>query len=265
MELSFGTLILGSISGSIAYGIQTENSDVDLRGIYVHKAKDFFGYKELESNTQSRDFLDFLKPRIHPSLACYAANGVEGIAHELRQFLRLAIKCNPNILECLFCERPDILYSTGSGSLLLENRHLFLSQLAKNSYFGYARNQAKNSAGSFEGIINFLTLSNDPTWFGISRTKLRKQLSHCYRLLSCGLELLQEGDLYIVDRYKTSLAIRNGTICDKEIARLISSKFKEFNDFDLERSPLPEKPDYDKIRDLCCSILSESYGYFVGA
>jgi uncharacterized protein len=75
-------IIYRCVVGSRAYGLDTDESDVDLRGVYVAPAElqwSLFGAPEQFEDNASQ--------------ACY---------WELQKFLGMALKANPNILECLY-------------------------------------------------------------------------------------------------------------------------------------------------------------------
>jgi hypothetical protein len=115
------------ILGSRAYGLDTETSDTDRRGIYLAPAEmqwSLFGAPEqFEDNaTQS----------------CY---------WELQKFLIMALKANPNILECLYS--PMVEKVTPLGEELLAIRQGFLSQMIFQTFNGYAMSQFKKSSRTF--------------------------------------------------------------------------------------------------------------------
>ena len=95
------------VVGSRAYGLESEESDTDLRGIYLAPAElqwSLFGAPEqFEDNTTQ---------------SCY---------WELQKVLTLALKANPNILECLYS--PMVEKVTALGTELVALRQQFLSQM----------------------------------------------------------------------------------------------------------------------------------------
>ena len=60
---------------------------------------------------------------------------------ELRKFLILALKANPNILECLYT--PLIEHAAPLAKELLAMRESFLSKLVYQTYNGYVMSQFK--------------------------------------------------------------------------------------------------------------------------
>src|SRR5438094_717332 len=114
-------IIYRCIVGSRAYGLDNDESDTDRRGIYLAPAElqwSLFGAPEqFEDNaTQS----------------CY---------WELQKFLVMALKANPNILECLYS--PLVEKTTPLGEELLAMGEAFLSQMIFQTFNGYAMSQFK--------------------------------------------------------------------------------------------------------------------------
>ena len=73
-------LLFEAISGSKAFGLATENSDTDIRGVYYLPKEIFYG-------------IDYI-PQI--------ANETNDIVYyEIGRFVELLLKNNPNILEVL--------------------------------------------------------------------------------------------------------------------------------------------------------------------
>jgi uncharacterized protein len=114
-------IIYRCVVGSRAYGLDNDESDIDRRGIYLAPAElqwSLFGAPEqFEDNaTQS----------------CY---------WELQKFLTMALKANPNILECLYS--PIVEKITPLGEEILAMRQSFLSQMIFQTFNGYAMSQFK--------------------------------------------------------------------------------------------------------------------------
>ena len=114
-------IIYRCVVGSRAYGLDNDESDTDRRGIYLAPADlqwSLFGAPEqFEDNaTQS----------------CY---------WELQKFLTMALKANPNILECLYS--PMVEKITPLGAELLALRQGFLRQMIFQTFNGYAMSQFK--------------------------------------------------------------------------------------------------------------------------
>lgn len=114
-------VIYRCVVGSRAYGLDTDASDTDRRGIYLAPADlqwSLFGAPEqFEDNTG------------------------QWCVWELQKFLIMALKANPNILECLYS--PLVEKVTPLGQELLALRERFLSQMIFQTFNGYALSQFK--------------------------------------------------------------------------------------------------------------------------
>ena len=100
-------VIFRCVVGSRAYGLDNESSDIDRRGIYLPPANlhwALYGVPEQLENDATQE-----------------------VYWELEKFLRLALKANPGILECLYS--PLVEHATSLANELLSIRSEFLSKL----------------------------------------------------------------------------------------------------------------------------------------
>lgn len=124
-------VLLRCISGSRAFGLDTPTSDTDIKGVFYLPPKAFYG-------------LDYT-PQV--------ANGTNDIVYyELKRFIELLEKNNPNILELLCTPRESILYRHPIMDRI--RPELFLSKLCLDSFCGYAMTQIKKAKGLNKKIFN---------------------------------------------------------------------------------------------------------------
>jgi hypothetical protein len=100
-------IIYRCVAGSRAYGLEVEASDTDRRGIYLPPAEmqwSLYGAPEQIENDETQETY-----------------------WELQKFLKLALKANPNILECLYS--PIVEHADPLGEELVGMRDAFLSKL----------------------------------------------------------------------------------------------------------------------------------------
>lgn len=115
-------IILLTLGGSHAYGTNVEGSDVDVRGCALNSRTDLLGFSNFEQ------FID---------------NGTDTTIYSFNKLINLLINCNPNVIEMLGCKPEHYFILTDEGKQLLDNRKLFLSQKAVNSFGGYANQQLR--------------------------------------------------------------------------------------------------------------------------
>jgi hypothetical protein len=148
---------------------------------------------------------------------------------ELQKFLVLALKANPNILECLYS--PLVETITPLAQELLDMRESFLSKLVYQTYNGYVMSQ-------FKKLEQDIRARGELKW---------KHAMHLIRLLLSGVTVLQAGFVPVrVDEHRDELlAIRRGELNWDEVNARRLSLHKEF-DAALATTQLPERPDYER-------------------
>jgi uncharacterized protein len=202
-------VIYRCVVGSRAFGLAGADSDTDRRGIYLPPADlqwSLYGAPEQLENDATQE--------------CY---------WELRKFLILALKANPNILECLYT--PLVETVTPIAQELLAMRECFLSKLVYQTYNGYVMSQFKK-------------LEQDLRSTGAIRWK---HAMHLIRLLMSGVTVLKEGvvPVNVVEHRDLLLAIKRGQLAWDEMNELRLDLHKQFDEA-FTNTNLPERPDYER-------------------
>lgn len=215
----FDFVIYRCVVGSRAYGLETESSDTDRRGIYLPPADlhwSMFGVPEQIENKES-----------------------EEVYWELQKFLILGLKANPNILECLYA--PLIEYADDLARELLAMRGIFLSKLVYQTYNGYVMSQ-------FKKLEQDLRSTSEIRW---------KHAMHLIRLLRQGIEILREARLEVrVEKHRENLlAIKRGEMEWQAVNELRLDLHKDFEKAFAE-TKLPDRPDYEKANEFLIKARS---------
>lgn len=168
--------------GSHAYGLNTPESDVDIKGICIPPKEYFLGF--LRSFEQH----EALVSRGHPE---------DKVVFSLTKFVKLAADCNPNIIEVLHCEESDIIQMDEFGEWLRDIRDSFLSAKAKHTFSGYAHSQLKRIKTHREWLLNPPKQMPTRKEFGLSETSKvsKSELGVQDALLDKGMELDLPKDL----------------------------------------------------------------------
>ncbi|MFN3201122.1 MAG: DNA polymerase beta superfamily protein [Bradymonadia bacterium] len=132
------------VTGSRCYGIHTDGSDVDVKGVAV-PPKDYYlgtlgSFEQADKSSQIQAFFDDMTEE--EKVICRETK-LEGSVYEIRKFVKLATDSNPNILDVLFSRDAEVRRMTPVGEQLRAHRDMFLSAKAKHTFSGYAAAQLK--------------------------------------------------------------------------------------------------------------------------
>ena len=253
IDLKKHTILL-TVVGSRAYGINQEGSDIDVKGVAIPPQELLLGcvkpFEQADSESQLEVFSDLFSESERKIIE---SSKLEGTIYGLSKFMRLAMNCNPNVLDVLFCRNSDVKIETEIGMKLRQNRNLFLSMKARNSFLGYASSQLKNLRTKRQKSSNRFELVEK---FGYDS----KSGAHLYRLLSMGYEILTTGQVNVyrgeIDAEKL-VAIRKGSMSIEELESWADEKISQIKS--IKSSPLPDKPDVDRINRLCVELTKQFY------
>jgi uncharacterized protein len=205
----YNCIIYRCVVGSRAYGLDEDGSDTDRRGIYLPPADLHWSLGGVPEQLEDK-----------ANEECY---------WEIQKFLTLALKANPNVLECLYT--PLVETATPLARELLDMRAIFLSQLIYQTYNGYVMSQ-------FRRLEQDIRTSGAIKW---------KHAMHLVRLLLSGITVLREGfvPVRVAEHRGRLLAIRRGELPWEEVDSWRLSLHKQF-DAAFATTRLPDVPDYER-------------------
>jgi len=200
--------------GSKAFGLASDDSDDDLRGIYLPPARLHWSLRRLPEQLESAD------------------GQRDEVYWELEKFLRLALKANPNVLETLWT--PLVLLADETARELRDMRRAFLSKHLYKTYSGYVLSQFRRMTNAFKH----------------KGTYKPKHAMHLIRLLHSGIAALQTSEIRIdmAEHRDELLHIRNDALPFEEVKRRALELDEQFQQA-FERTSLPEQPDYKRVDD----------------
>ena len=201
-------IALQCVVGSRAYGLETDESDTDRRGVYIAPVDAVLSLYEPPEQFEHDETQE-----------CY---------WEIKKFLILALKANPNILEVLYS--PIVEVCTDDAKRLLEMRDIFLSKLVYQTFNGYVVSQFRKMKRSME-------VRRAPNW---------KHAMHLVRLLQSGISILRDRTLDVQTRDRDALLeIKAGQWSWDRVDRWRRDLHESF-DGAFASTALPDRPDYDR-------------------
>ena len=126
-------IILLGLGGSHAYGTNIEGSDLDLRGVATHSARDILTGSGFEQVTNDE---------------------TDTTIYSLEKLISLLSNCNPNVIEILGLEPWQYIHISPIGQKLIDNRDMFLSKRAIHSFGGYATAQLRRLENKAVRLVN---------------------------------------------------------------------------------------------------------------
>lgn len=116
------SIILLGIGGSHAYGLNTDQSDLDIRGCALNSKEEILTNKKFEQ---------------------FVEENTDTVVYAFNKLVSLLSNVNPNTIEMLGLKPDHYLYISHIGKELVDNAHMFLSKKAVRSFGGYANSQLR--------------------------------------------------------------------------------------------------------------------------
>lgn len=134
-QLMQDNMFVKHYAGSRAYGTALPTSDTDFRGVFcadpINIRTPFYPLKEVDDKSEE-----------------------DTKFYELAQFMKLSLDCNPNVIETLWVDRQDIVYTTPAYELLRSHNAGLMSSKIAFTTSGYALSQLKRIKGHNKWINN---------------------------------------------------------------------------------------------------------------
>jgi uncharacterized protein len=186
-EIEQRTILL-ALTGSRGYGLHTDSSDHDYRGVFVATKPFYYGFDKIEQQDRGWDTSEGLFPFL----------GKDTCIYELRKFLQLSGDNNPNILELLWFK--EYAHLTPVGQVLVSHRQMFLSKKVRQTYAGYGYAQIRKLESHRKWLLQPPTHKPQPQEFGLepdvlmSKSDINAFLEYLYLLIRDRIQFLTESE-----------------------------------------------------------------------
>lgn len=235
-----GNTILRTQVGSGLHGVAIEGTDDrDEMAVCLEPPECVIGLEKFEQ----------YQFRTQPEGVRSGPSDVDYVNYSLRKWSRLAAQGNPTVLLLLFAPEREIVEINQWGRKLQTDKDLFLSREAGRRFIGYLDAQRDRMLGLRSQRTNRPELIEV---YGFDT----KFATHAIRLGLQGVELLQTGSitLPIPEPDRTWLReLRIGKYTKQEALDRIAHHRGELETL-LEKSELPERPDYAALNNWLMSM-----------
>ncbi len=257
-----GNIAYETIMGSMAYGVSSDSSDMDVYGFCIPPKDLVFPHLAGAIPGFGRQITRFDVFQQHHIKDVDALGGT-GRDYDLSifslvKYFQLAMENNPNILDSLFTPVTCVLYTTRIGEMVRDRRRDFLHKGAWHKFKGYAYSQLHKmdiktpQPGSKRAA--------DVEKHGFDA----KFAYHVVRLLDEVEQILTTGDIDLQRSREVLKAIRRGDWTADQVREFFNQKEKGL-EAAYDNSKLPHGPDEPKIRQLLLDCLEAHYGSLAGA
>lgn len=244
-------IIFEGMTGSVAYGVSGESSDIDIIAICIPLKEMIFPHLSGEIDgfgTPSPRFNVFQQHHLF-----FKNKEIDITIYSIVKYFNLVMENNPNMIDSLFIPRRCVLHSTQIYEYLRENRKIFLNKKCWHTFRGYAYAQLtkiKNKNNSSN-----LKRKESIEKFGFDL----KFAYHVVRLLLEVEQILSEGDLNIEQNSDILKSIRNGEWTLERIEEWFSHKEKCLESL-YSNSSIPNIPKESSIKNILLNCLEMHFG-----
>jgi hypothetical protein len=280
------------IMGSMAYGVNTDTSDMDVYGFAVPPKEIVFphltGYIPGFGNHPEK-FDQWSEHHIRQNQKEYDFS-----VYSIVRYFDLCRENNPNMIDSLFVPDNCVMFQSKVGEIVRENKHAFLHKGAFHKYKGYAYAQIgrykslspESKLGSIrikmgEEGLEFdafkekvdsgelvLSASMKRDFDGLNERQIntikegvdRKAMYHVVRLMNELEQILTTGTLDLQINREQLKSIRRGEWTPEQIFEYFERKEAELDGIQLTSNVLPHGPNMKQLHSILVSCLEEVYG-----
>lgn len=241
------------ITGSVAYGVSNDSSDMDIIGFCIPPKDVVFPHLRGEIpgfGTPGERFEQFQQH--HIEMKAWGKT-FDITIYSIVKFVQLAMENNPNMVDSLFLPRRCVLHSTQIYEHLRENRQLFLHKGSWHKFRGYAYSQLSKVKSKTNPSNEKRAASVEKYGFDV------KFAYHVVRLLLEVEQIMMEGDLTLDRNAKMLKSIREGEWTLQELEDWAGAKEKQLEAL-YHTSSIPHSPDQDRIKAVLLECMEMHYG-----
>ncbi len=242
-----------TITGSMAYGVNTDDSDLDMVGfcmpprgmVFPHSLGIVKGFGD-----QGEQFEQW---QMHHVKSEDGKKEYDFTVYSLVKFFNQCMGMNPNMVDLLFTPDNCVVVRSKVSDMVRENRKLFLHKGAWHKFKGYAFSQMKAIKGKARQSNEKRAENTAKYGYDV------KYGYHVVRLMLEVEQILTEGDLDLQRNKEQLKSIRRGEWPLERLEAYFAEKELSLEQVYLD-SHLPYEADEKALRNLLLQCMEEHYG-----
>ena len=248
-----GSTVYETMMGSVAYGVSSDTSDVDIYGFCMPPKDYVFPHLAGHIPGFSTNVPKFEQYQEHHIKEKDTRKEFDLNIYSVIKYFSLLMNNNPNMIDSIFTAPNMVLTSTKVSDMVRDQRKIFLHKGAWHKFKGYAYSQ----------MHKMKIKEPDPDSKRFEMVVLHgydvKFAYHVVRLLDEVEQILTEGDIDLMRNREQLKSIRRGEWKMEDIEGFFARKEKDLESV-YSNSKIPHKPDERRIRQLLIDCLEEYYG-----
>jgi predicted nucleotidyltransferase len=246
------------ITGSVAYAVSSDTSDMDIVGFAIPPKEDIFPHLRGEIMGFGRQKQRFEQWQQHHVKDDSDRQEYDFTIYSIVKFFNLVMENNPNMVDTLFTPQRCVLFCSPIAQMVRDNRKMFLHKGSYHKFRGYSYAQL-NKIGTKANA------SNPKRQESIEKYGFDTKFAyHVIRLALEGEQILMEHDLDIERNAEILKSIRRGEWTEQRIRDWFDEKERHLEEL-YNKSDLRHSPDEEAIKNLLMNCLEQHYGSLDGA
>jgi uncharacterized protein len=245
---------LECITGSLSYGVSGDSSDMDVVSVCIPSKEEVFPHlngRVPGFGPQIKPFTTWQRHHIKVEEGTKNEKEYDITSYSITEFFRLAASNNPNIIDTLFVPDRCVSFMTDIGSVMRQNRKLFLHKGSYQKFKGYAYSQMKAIGSQTRNGVRaeLVEAHGYDTKFAYLVVRLAQESEM----------ILRTGDLDIEAGREELKAVRRGDWTLEQLQEWFHSRCGMLDELFL-KSTLRDEPNYDELNRVLMVCLEIKFG-----
>lgn len=241
------------IMGSVAYGVSSDTSDMDVYGFCIPPKEDVFPHLRGEIPGFGRQIQRFEQYQEHHIMDHEARQEYDFSIYSIVKYFHLCMENNPNMCDSLFVPQRCVLYASKIGQMVRDNRKIFLHKGSYHKFRGYAYAQLHKIGTKANSANPKRQASIEEFGYDV------KFAYHVVRLALEAQQILVEHNLDVEANREILKSIRRGEWSEEKLRGWFDEKEKQLEEM-YTKSTLQHSPDEEAIKELLMNCLEQHYG-----